>query len=162
MCYMHGWEVVSDKHKPGSSCLELYLEFRWFALYYMLLFPSPLRFPFSSSDSLLHCSAVWSEQCDPHSAVAAPTVWWWDSSQLHHHCQSRLQSSHHQWNKCSSHCTLQCDTHCQYCGNQLQWEQQCCYGDHTSHRYIYCYRNIIVEIIIKGNSVDLVDKTSLK
>ena len=32
------------------------------------------RFTLSSSDSLLHCSAIWSGQCDPHSAVADPTV----------------------------------------------------------------------------------------
>ena len=47
-----------------------------------------------------------------------------------------------QWNKCSSHCTLQCDTHCQYCCHQLQWQQQCCHGDHTCHRYI----SILMEI----------------
>ena len=80
---------------------------------------SPYRSSFLSPDSLLQCSALWSRQCDPHSPVAAPTVWWQGSSQLHNHCQSRPQSSHHQWNKCSSHCALQCDTHCQYCGHQL-------------------------------------------
>ena len=83
----------------------------------------PDRSPIFSLESLLHCSAVWSRQCDSHSAVAAPTVWWWGSSQLHHHCQSRCWYFHHQWNKCYSHCTLQCDAHCQYCGHQLQWEQ---------------------------------------
>ena len=119
--------------------------------YLILWFINTLNFSLHRSSlpspySLLHCSAVWSRQCDPHSAVAAPTVWWWGSSQLHHHCQSRPQSSHHQWNKCSSHCTLQCDTHCQYCGHQLQWEQQYCYGDHTSHRYIAV---TCIEIIIE-------------
>ena len=38
-----------------------------------MLFFLPCRSPLSSPDSLLYCSAVWSGQCDPHSAVAAPT-----------------------------------------------------------------------------------------
>ena len=95
-----------------------------------------LRSPLSSPDSLLYYSGVWSGQCDPHSPVGAPTVWWWGSSQLHHHCQSRPQSSHHPWNKCSSHCALQCEPHCQCCGYQLQWKQQCCHVNHTSHRWV--------------------------
>ena len=102
------WNIeVSDVQSLSLNCVHFFL---------------PHRSPISSPDSLLHCSAVWSGQCDPHSAVAAPTVWWWGSSQLHHHCQSRPQSSHHQWNMWSSHCTLQCYTHCQYCGHQLQWK----------------------------------------
>ena len=56
----------------------------------------PNRSPLSSWESLLHCSAVWPGQCDPHSAVAAPTVSWWGWSQLRHHWHSRPQSSHHQ------------------------------------------------------------------
>ena len=99
------------------------------SLFYNSSFLSSFTFP----DSLLHCSAVWSGQCDPHRAVAAPTVWWWGSSQLHHHCQSRCWYIHHQWDKhhgCC--CTLQRDTHCQYCGLQLQWKQQCYHGDHQN------------------------------
>ena len=128
----------------------------------MCFFTFTNRSPLPSPNSHLHCSALWSGQCDPHSAVAPPTVRWWGSSQLHYHCQSRPQSSHRQWNKCSSHCTLQCDTHCPYCGYELQWEQRCCHSDHTSHRYIYCYRHVLVEMIMEGNSVHLVDKTNLK
>ena len=100
----------------------------------------PNRSPLSSWESLLHCSAVWPGQCNPHSAVAAPTVWRWEWSQLHHHWHSRLQSSHHQWNKCSSYCALQCETHCQYCSHQLQWEQQCCHGDNWN-RYVVQFKS---------------------
>ena len=127
-----GWLIVALVWIPSalpSPAISLF-GLHGYVVENLFLYRSPLP----SSDSLLHCSAVWSGQCDPHSAVAAPTVWWWGSSQLHYHCQSRPQSSHHQWNKCSSHCTLQCDTHCQYCGHQLQWEQQYYHGDHASHR----------------------------
>ena len=41
---------------------------------FMETYFSSRRPPLSSPNSLLHCSAVWSGQCDPHSAVAAPTV----------------------------------------------------------------------------------------
>ena len=74
----------------GSSSLVANMSIALYAVSFLC------RFTLSSTDSLLHCSAIWSGQCDPHSAVAAPTVSWWGSSQLHHHCQSRPQSSHHQ------------------------------------------------------------------
>ena len=93
------------------------------------------RSPFSSPDPLCHCCALWQRQHYLYNTVAAPTVWWWGSSQLHYNCQSWSQSTHHQCNKCSSHSALQCNTHCQYCGHQLQWEQQCYHADHW-HWYV--------------------------
>ena len=41
-------------------------------IYFLFVFLYLHRSPLSSPDSLLHCSAVWLGQCDPHSAVAAP------------------------------------------------------------------------------------------
>ena len=79
VCYLHtGLNTWSQRWMCVS---EIVLDLAFLALcgaYVEIPLPSSTCRPsLLSPNSLLHCPAVWSGQCDPHSAVAAPTVWWW-------------------------------------------------------------------------------------
>ena len=135
-----GW-ILPFLHRAMPACQHCI-----FILPHVSLYRSSL----TSSCTLLHCWAVWSGQCDDYSTVAVPTEWWWGSSELHHHCQSRLHSSHYHWNQCLPvRYTLQCDQHYQHCGYQLQWEQQCCHGDHQNQLVaLSIVKNLILQMSV--------------